>query len=64
MNEKNEVFVNKKIDKLDITNITDEEMITKRNDLTSYFAKRDHSINQVYQSEVFIEKLILFYLID
>lgn len=28
------------------------EKITKREDLTDYFKKRDHSVNQLYQSEV------------
>lgn len=30
----------------------DTTKITKREDLTSYFEVRDHSVNQLYQSEV------------
>ncbi|OXU26139.1 hypothetical protein TSAR_003325 [Trichomalopsis sarcophagae] len=30
----------------------EEDVITKRGDLTGYFSKRDHSVNQVHQSKI------------
>ncbi|KAL7292863.1 hypothetical protein TKK_0013537 [Trichogramma kaykai] len=39
-------------DELKVKSDKSIDVITKKNDLTSYFASRDHSINHVYQSQI------------
>ena len=53
-NDDKELNLNEKVEEIDGNDnkIKQKERISQREDLTPFFKERDHSVNQIYHSEV------------